>query len=191
MKILIDNGHGNNTPGKRSPIWSDGSQLFEHEFNRDITLRLVEKLKTLKIPFEVIVPEVHDVSLTERCKRINSIAKKEACLLVSIHANAGGGKGWEAWTSPGITKSDKYAESFYNKAKELLPSRFPIRKCLMNGYKNKEALFKILTGTTCPAVLTENMFMDTESDCNYIMSDSGRETIAELHLQAILEVLKK
>ena len=29
MKVLLDNGHGENTPGKRSPKWSDGSQLFE------------------------------------------------------------------------------------------------------------------------------------------------------------------
>lgn len=36
VKILLDNGHGYDTPGKRSPIWPDGSQLFEWEFNRDI-----------------------------------------------------------------------------------------------------------------------------------------------------------
>ena len=30
MKIVIlDNGHGQETPGKRSPVWSDGKQLFE------------------------------------------------------------------------------------------------------------------------------------------------------------------
>ena len=34
VKILLDNGHGYDTPGKRSPIWPDGSQLFEWEFNR-------------------------------------------------------------------------------------------------------------------------------------------------------------
>lgn len=34
MKILIDNGHGKETPGKRSPVWPDGSQLYEYEFNR-------------------------------------------------------------------------------------------------------------------------------------------------------------
>lgn len=34
MKILIDNGHGRATAGKRSPVWPDGKQLFEYEFNR-------------------------------------------------------------------------------------------------------------------------------------------------------------
>ena len=36
MKVLLDNGHGENTPGKRSPKWSDGSQLFEWEYAREI-----------------------------------------------------------------------------------------------------------------------------------------------------------
>ena len=31
MKVLLDNGHGENTPGKRSPKWSDGSQLKTYE----------------------------------------------------------------------------------------------------------------------------------------------------------------
>ena len=42
MKILIDNGHGRATAGKRSPVWPDGKQLFEYEFNRDIARRVHE-----------------------------------------------------------------------------------------------------------------------------------------------------
>ena len=34
--IIIDEGHGRDTPGKRSPLWSDGTQLYEWEFNRFI-----------------------------------------------------------------------------------------------------------------------------------------------------------
>ena len=36
---ILDNGHGGmidgvyQTPGKRSPVWPDGTQLFEGEFN--------------------------------------------------------------------------------------------------------------------------------------------------------------
>ena len=44
---ILDNGHGGiidgeyQTAGKRSPIWEDGSQLFEGEFNRAIVDRLM------------------------------------------------------------------------------------------------------------------------------------------------------
>ena len=53
VKILLDNGHGYDTPGKRSPIWPDGSQLFEWEFNRDIVSRIensIEKGRYLLCP---------------------------------------------------------------------------------------------------------------------------------------------
>ena len=40
--IILENGHGSQTPGKRSPIWGDGSQLLEWEFNRDIVRRIVQ-----------------------------------------------------------------------------------------------------------------------------------------------------
>ena len=42
--ILLDNGHGKNCAGKRSPKLEDGSQFFEYEFNRDIVRRIAEKL---------------------------------------------------------------------------------------------------------------------------------------------------
>ena len=31
---LLDNGHGDTTPGKRSPKFDDGTQMFEYEFDR-------------------------------------------------------------------------------------------------------------------------------------------------------------
>ena len=85
VKILLDNGHGYDTPGKRSPIWPDGSQLFEWEFNRDIVSRIEILLKKAGISCVRLVPEKEDISLSERCKRANTIAKQSDCLLISIH----------------------------------------------------------------------------------------------------------
>ena len=105
VKILLDNGHGYDTPGKRSPIWPDGSQLFEWEFNRDIVSRIEILLKKAGISCVRLVPEKEDISLSERCKRANTIAKQSDCLLISIHANAGGGSGGEVFTYLGSHKS--------------------------------------------------------------------------------------
>ena len=52
-----------------------------------------------------------------------------------------------------------------------------------------EANYTILTKTKCPAVLTENFFMDTYSDCKFIMSEDGRERIAKFHVKAIERVI--
>lgn len=94
MLIILDNGHGIETPGKRSPVWSDMPQLLEYEFNRDVVKRIANKLKALNIDFRVLVPELSDVSLAERCRRANEIYKeRKDSVLISVHANAGGGTG--------------------------------------------------------------------------------------------------
>ena len=45
MKILIDNGHGSNTAGKRSP---DG-RLLEYAYTREIAERVVHSLPRLRV----------------------------------------------------------------------------------------------------------------------------------------------
>lgn len=190
--VMLDNGHGIDTEGKRSPVWPDGKQLFEYEFNRDIVSRISTKLALSDIPFEVLVPEITDISLPERVRRANEIysRNKGNAYLLSVHANAGGGTGWEIWTSTGKTASDDLAEIFFEEAyKELIGWR--MRNDYSDGDADKESLFYILRYTKCPAVLTENLFMDTERDCRYIMSDEGRKRIARMHVEAIKRIYQE
>lgn len=190
--VLLDNGHGKETAGKRSPVWGDGSQLFEYEFNRDIVRRITEQLEAENIPYRVLVPEETDVALSERVKRANDIAKEynNKVYVLSVHANAGGGTGWEVYTSPGQTAADPIATVFAEEAtREFVPDGWRMRFDHTDGDPDKEANFYILTKTTCPAILTENFFMDTEKDCRFIMSEDGRERIANMHVAAIKRVL--
>lgn len=189
--VILDNGHGKETPGKRSPVWPDNTQLFEYEFNRDIVKRISQKLLEKGIPFHILTPEQTDVPLTSRVKRANSLFKKydNKAFLISIHANAGGGTGWEAYTSKGQTKSDKIATELYRQAEIVFPNA-KMRKDLSDGDADKEADFYILKHTFCPAVLTENFFMDYYPDCRLIMSDEGRNKVAQLHTNAIISLFK-
>jgi len=183
MTVILDNGHGKETAGKRSPVWPDGSQLFEYEFNRDIVRRIHEEIPETII----LVPELNDISLFERVSRCNKIAMRgdtSKTLLLSVHANAGGGTGWEAFTSVGNTASDEYAEKIYEEAALLLP-QFKMRKDETDGDLDKEAHFYIIEKTYCPAILTENLFMDTLEDCKFLMSEEGRNTIAQIHINFI------
>lgn len=126
MKVLLDNGHGENTPGKRSPKWSDGSQLFEWEYAREIAKGVYNQLRAKGIDAELLVKENIDVPLAERARRANEIAArygKTKTLLVSIHCNASGtgnGTGWEIHTSPGKTKADDLAQVFWDMLIECL-----------------------------------------------------------------------
>lgn len=185
--IILDNGHGNNTPGKRSPVWKDGTQLFEYEFNRDIVCRVANALKCAGINHLVLVPEINDISLPERIKRVN---KHKNSILISIHANAGGGTGFEIFTSPGETASDPIATIFCEECEKEFPE-FKMRFDWSDGDPDKEANFYMLVKSSMPAILTENLFMDTKKDCDFLMSEEGRERIAKYHVKAIDRVLKE
>jgi N-acetylmuramoyl alanine amidase len=190
MKVLIDNGHGSNTPGKRSP---DG-RLREYAYTREIAERLVMELRKNGIDAERIVKEEIDVPLAERCRRANEYKASEA-ILVSIHCNAAGNgsdwmsaRGWEAWTSVGKTKADKLATCLYENAEYCLPG-MKIRKDMTDGDQDKENGFYILKHTKCPAVLTENLFQDNKEDVEFLLSEEGKLAIVNLHVWGIMKYL--
>ncbi|MDE6072410.1 MAG: N-acetylmuramoyl-L-alanine amidase, partial [Muribaculaceae bacterium] len=152
MKILIDNGHGVTTKGKRSP---DG-QLLEYKYTREIAAEVVKRLKAEGYDAVQLVPEDADISLGERVNRINSwcdrLGTKNVCM-VSIHNNAAGAgqwmtaRGWEAWTSKGQTQGDKLADCLYDAAEKVLNPLLPgvkIRTDIADGDRDKESNFTIL-----------------------------------------------
>lgn len=176
------------TPGKRSP---DG--LFrEYRYCREIAREVVSRLRSQGYDAELLVPEDADISLGERCNRVNSwcdrIGTRNVCL-VSIHNNAAGNgvqwmtaTGWEAWTSKGQTQGDKLADCLYDAAQKCLPAGTRIRTDMADGDRDKESNFTILYRSRCAACLTENMFQDSRADVAWLLSDSGREAVVRLHV---------
>jgi len=187
--FILDPGHGEETAGKRSPVWPDGTQLFEWEFNRDIVTRISKALVLEGIYHILTTRSDYDMALSNRVRLANtSMEYSEHVIFISVHANAGGGTGWEVFTSKGNTDSDHYAQIFFDKMKAKFPEmRF--RTDQSDGDDDKEENFYVLRKTNCPAVLTENFFMDTyEPDCKLIMSGDGRRQIAEAHVDAIKHI---
>ena len=193
--ILIDNGHGINTPGKRSP---DG-KLQEWQYNRTIAVAVLEHLAMRGIRAELVVPEDTDINLEERCRRINEASLlfgTRNTTLLSIHVNAAGNgrgwmsaRGWCAYTFPGKTLADPFADCLYEAAEQMLPGQ-KIRKDMSDGDPDFESPFYILRNTVCPAVLTENLFMDNQEDCKFLLSAAGKRAIVGLHVRAICKYLK-
>ena len=195
MKILIDNGHGEDTEGKRSP---DG--LFrEYSYARYIASMIVTNLKIKGYDAELLVTEENDISLKERVRRVNEICDKlgsENVLLISIHNNACGdgtnwmkGRGWSAYTTKGDNNSDKLAEILYKEAKKNFEGK-KIRIDNSDGDMDWEENFYIIKNSKCVSVLTENFFMDNKDDIAYLCSDEGKNAIIETHINGIIEYLK-
>lgn len=193
MIVLLDNGHGGlingtyQTPGKRSPIWNDGSQLFEGEFNRAIVNGIIEDLTRLRIPYVNIASEYRDVTLETRVNRANKYGSRN-CFYLSVHSNAGGGHGSEVYTSSGSTKSDQIATIFGEEFKREFPNR-RLRTDFSDGDLDKEKNFYVLKNTKMPAILTENFFMDNEEECkSLLMTRDGRAKIIKYHVETIKKV---
>lgn len=194
MKILIDNGHGENTPGKRSP---DG-KFREYLYAREIAVEVESLLKSRGYDAERIVKEFLDVPLAERTRRVNEVCARlgvSNVILVSIHCNAAGNgewmkaRGWAAYTSKGKTKSDTLADFLYKEAEANFTGQ-KIRTDMSDGDPDWEESFYILKKTRCPAVLTENFFMDNVYDVAYLTSNAGRAAVVRTHVEGITKYIE-
>lgn len=205
--ILIDNGHGIDTPGKRSP---DG--LFrEYKYAREIACGVAGCLQTLGETAFLLVKETNDVPLAERVARVNAYCEQYGTgnvIVVSIHVNAAKGDGWSTargwcvYTSPRETTSDTIAKHLfaaaveelqkgkYSKTGTFAAKQKPIRSDWSDGDPDFEEAFYILRKTACPAVLTENLFQNNRDDVAFLTSDAGKGAIINLHVEGILNYLK-
>ena len=196
MKILIDPGHGIDTPGKRSP---DG--LFrEYLWNRQVADLILEGLVSAGVDASLVVTETNDVSLRNRVNRINTICNRLGAsnvLLVSVHANAAGNgsawmnaSGWSCYTSKGKTRSDQVAECLYDAFEAEFPER-KIRKDMSDGDRDWEENFYVLAKSKCPAGLRENFFYDNREECAWRLQEETKMRIADAAVNGIIKYIKK
>lgn len=185
---LIDSGHGFDTLGKRSP---DG-RLLEYAWARIVARKLKAELEKAGHTAILVTPEDKDIPLNERVRRVNAYCAKygtKNCVVVSIHINAQGNgtswgtaSGWTAWVAPKSSYNSKLlakilhseAVSHGLKGNRWVPSE---------GYWTGN--FAIVRDTLCPAVLTENLYMDNKNEVEYLLSEHGINTIVQIHKDGI------
>lgn len=212
--VLIDNGHGENTLGKCSP----DRRLLEWKYTREIAQAVERELRARGADARRIVTEDIDITLPQRCERVNQYCYRHGkgnVILLSIHVNGAGNEGkwlkaggWCAFTSKGETKSDEVAECLYDAAETHLDDyrdqmiegkkcgfydqkqRY-IRTDRTDGDRDLEKNYTILYNTLCPAVLTENLFQDNPWDVEFLLSDKGKKAIVDLHVEGIMQYLNQ
>lgn len=188
MVILIDNGHGSDTKGKCSP---DG-KLREFRYTREIAEGVVRQLRARGHDARRIVEEEADVSLAERVRRVNKVCDQYGArdvLLVSIHLNAAGAdgrwhtaRGWAAYLSANASQRSKQLASCLLRAASDAGLKVRRPQPSQDYWVQSLAMCR---DTKCPAVLTENLFMDTREEAEFLLSDEGRKRIVALHVKGI------
>ncbi len=199
--IILDPGHGGILNGKyqtegKQYHFEDGTSIYEGEVNRGIAFRLAEMLVSDGIPFYYACDLSHDTSLSNRVHYANSLVtnlkkKPSEFLYLSIHCNAGHGHGFEVYTSIGDTLADKIAETFIDEFEDSYKHLgITGRYDYLDGDKDKESNFFVLSRTKMPAILTENLFFDNPIEAEYLLDPTMRALIAGMHYDAIKKVIK-
>jgi len=158
MKVFIDAGHGGSDPGAL------GNSMRESDINLDVALHLNQILMRAGIATKM--SRTIDVLPSQRPQMANSWG---ADILVSIHANAGGGTGTETvipTASPRNPRRDlnacrRLAELISNK----IASKFGMRVRRSNGVmletETPRRSIGVLRESTMTAVLPEIAFIDS------------------------------
>lgn len=172
FKIALDDGHGMQTPGKRTPKFENGDFMHENEFNRDVVAKLDMILKRCGFETILTAPTDKDHTLSERVKTANN---NKANIFISVHANAAtgkwqNGKGIETYYFTRSSKSQNLAEIVHS---NLIKGTKQVNRGV------KTANFYVLRNTNMPAILIEAGFMDNREEAKLLLSDSFRQECAE------------
>lgn len=162
-KIMLDFGHGPNTPGKRTPAIPElgGRVIKEHEFNLAVVLLLDKELKRNGFETVFAANPKEDTPLKDRTDLAN---KLKVDLYISIHYNALDGKfdgpskdpeGFSAHIYKGQTnkESGKFAKIAL---KYLSEGTKQVNRGLV------EQDLHVVRETNMPSVLFELGFMDNK-----------------------------
>ncbi|MDQ0110784.1 N-acetylmuramoyl-L-alanine amidase family protein [Paenibacillus harenae] len=179
--IAVDDGHGLETPGKRTPSFPDGMVMKENEFNRVVAAYLDAHLKRCGFRTLLVAPGDTDIPLNNRTTAANNA---KADFYISIHANAygagwNGARGIETYYYPGSTAGKQAADIIHAQLVKGTP---------MPNRGVKEANFHVLRETTMPAVLVELGFMTNREDAELLRSGAYRAECAEELAKGICQV---
>lgn len=177
--VVLDAGHGG----------SDGGAAANQLMEKDITLAICRRARdALRRNYRV------DVALTRSSDREVSLDARsdfanvrDADYFVSIHVNSGGGEGYEDYVFES-TPSDSPAEALRSVVHSTVAEVVRNRGATDRG--EKKANFHVLRETRMPAVLTENLFIDSRQDAALLRDGAFLAEIGRAHARGIAQALR-
>lgn len=176
-KIYIDPGHGGTDAG------AVGNGLQEKALTLAISLQLRDILLA-NWAVDVRMSRTTDItrSLDFRTSDANAWG---ANVLVSVHINAGGGTGFESYRYP--TADAATVRLHQTLHPKILSAMRSVGSVTDRGLKT--ANFHMVRESNMPAVLTENLFIDTVADANLLKNSAFITATARGHAQGIADYL--
>lgn len=165
MKICVNAGHTKFGKGTGA-----SGYLNESKETRKIAYEL---MKLLADSNHEVIPAVFERSANNLKEAVDLSNKEQADLFVSIHLNAGGGQGCEAYTWKGKQVAQAVKACSYLK---------------MLGFKNRGVKdgsnLYVIKNTKCTAILIEVCFVDNKADAE-LFKQVGYTKIAQAIYNAI------
>lgn len=174
VKIFIDPGHGGTDPG------AVGNGLKEKE----LTLTIAKKIENLLKNYTDVTVKLSRTgdtypSLSERADMANDW---NADFFLSIHINAGGGTGYEDFRYTGTSST-----STTGKIQAILHASIygELKNYGIVDRGMKSGNLAVLRESDMPAVLTENLFIDTKADAELLKKSEVLDAIARGHVNGL------
>ena len=172
-KVFIGVGHGGTDSGAVKYI-------TEKEYTLKTAKAAAEYLKASGVECKLSRTADIDTDMDSKVKMCNDYKPD---LVIDVHFNAGGGKGFEVYYSVVGGTSKTLANNINTEVKKIMSSRGIKTKKLDNG----RDYFAIIRDTAAPAVLLEGGFVDTKSDADFIKANYKK--LAESYAKGILKTL--
>lgn len=200
--VILDAGHGINTPGKRTPKFKYGTNdiltyILEYEINIAYVLELQKILSVYSIETALTSNELTDKSLANRMKSVRQIVndnKSAEAIFVSIHANAFGNgvvftnpNGIEFLYSPKMLDNQILANQICDKFNgRFLDDRSAYKN---RGLKKRTDLY-VLNNSPVASCLVEVGFMTNKQELDLLLDAEYRNTMCLNIANGILQYFK-
>lgn len=186
--IGANDEHGVNPPtaGKRTPVVPGLNRpIYENEFNRAAKNKFIEACMRQDFSVFDVKPELQDISISERVRRINS---QNLTLLVTFAYNAFGtsfnsASGLEVYYSPSnikATQSRQLAQDLYNQL---------IKGTEQNGRGVKTLNVGVLSNVNCPSSLIESGFMTNLREAQLMINPLFQTEVGEEACHGVCDYL--
>jgi N-acetylmuramoyl-L-alanine amidase len=177
MKVFISAGHGGSDPG------AVANNAKEKDLNLSIALACRDELVRHGVSVKMSRTKDENDPLSEEIRECNAFSPD---LAISIHNNAGGGDGAEAFYHYGGGKSKSLAE---NILAEVVKTGQNSRGAKIRKNSNGKDYYGFIRETSCPSVIIECAFVDNATDLKILATEGKKKAMGVAIAKGILKTL--